>query len=172
MLSKVISGGQTGADLGALVAAKLCGIPTGGFMPKGFRTQNGARPEYAKHFGLQEHESFSYKDRTWDNVYNSDATMRIACNISSAGEKCTLNAIKSYGKPHLDIEFDKNNPTIELYQIDSAINWLRENKVAVLNVAGNSHKTWSGMQYYAVTFLTHVFIELGFTRTIFTKEFS
>lgn len=36
MLKKVISGGQTGADLGGLRAAKAVGIATGGFAPKGW----------------------------------------------------------------------------------------------------------------------------------------
>ncbi|HJT77421.1 MAG TPA: putative molybdenum carrier protein, partial [Gemmataceae bacterium] len=38
MLERVISGGQTGADQAGLAAAKACGIPTGGWMPKGFLT--------------------------------------------------------------------------------------------------------------------------------------
>ena len=36
MLSRIISGGQTGADEGGLMAAALLGIPTGGWMPRGF----------------------------------------------------------------------------------------------------------------------------------------
>ena len=35
---KVISGGQTGADQAGLVAARRFGIPTGGWMPRGWKT--------------------------------------------------------------------------------------------------------------------------------------
>src|SRR5262249_6057013 len=42
MIGKVISGGQTGVDQVALRAAKACGIPTGGWAPKGWRTEDGA----------------------------------------------------------------------------------------------------------------------------------
>jgi hypothetical protein len=39
LVTKVISGGQSGADLGGLRAAKVLGIQTGGSMPKGFLTR-------------------------------------------------------------------------------------------------------------------------------------
>lgn len=42
----LISGAQRGADLGALKGAAACGIPTGGFAPKGWRTESGALPEF------------------------------------------------------------------------------------------------------------------------------
>jgi hypothetical protein len=38
MIERVISGGQTGADQAGWRAARAAGIPTGGFMPKGFLT--------------------------------------------------------------------------------------------------------------------------------------
>lgn len=43
MIEKVISGGQTGADVGGVLAARLHHIKTGGWMPKGWKTLNGAR---------------------------------------------------------------------------------------------------------------------------------
>lgn len=42
---RIISGGQTGADQGALVAAKQLGIETGGWTPRGFLTEAGPCPE-------------------------------------------------------------------------------------------------------------------------------
>ena len=36
MLEKVITGGQTGADQGALRAARAAGIPAGGWAPLGW----------------------------------------------------------------------------------------------------------------------------------------
>ncbi len=47
MIECCISGGQSGADFGGLLAAKRCGIPTGGKIPKGFLTENGPKPELA-----------------------------------------------------------------------------------------------------------------------------
>ena len=44
MLSFVISGGQTGVDQAALRAARTAGIPTGGFAPLGWSTEDGPAP--------------------------------------------------------------------------------------------------------------------------------
>ena len=56
MLAKIISGGQTGADTGGLLAGKRLGIKTGGTAPPRFMTDAGTN--YALHlsFGLVEGE--------------------------------------------------------------------------------------------------------------------
>jgi Circularly permutated YpsA SLOG family len=41
---KIISGGQTGADQAGWRAAKACGLETGGWMPKGWKTELGCSP--------------------------------------------------------------------------------------------------------------------------------
>src|SRR3954453_21838055 len=51
MLERVISGGQTGADLAGWRAARAAGIATGGWMPRGFWTEAGERPEFAELYG-------------------------------------------------------------------------------------------------------------------------
>ena len=44
MLECIISGGQTGADQGGLLAARKSGIQTGGWCPLGWRTELGPAP--------------------------------------------------------------------------------------------------------------------------------
>jgi hypothetical protein len=132
MLIKVISGGQIGSDIAALRAAKKYGFLTGGWLPKGCITLQGSNPSLIQEFSMQEHVSSGYPPRTEANVRDSDATLRIAVNFKSKGEICTLKAIKWYKKPHLDI--DVKNPL----SIDEVVCWLTENKVRVLNVAGNA----------------------------------
>lgn len=46
-IEKIISGGQTGADIAGLRWARKNGVPTGGYIPKGFRTESGYKTEYA-----------------------------------------------------------------------------------------------------------------------------
>ncbi|CAI5505939.1 unnamed protein product [Closterium sp. Naga37s-1] len=41
---RIISGGQTGADRGALMAARALGVPFGGSCPKGRRAEDGEIP--------------------------------------------------------------------------------------------------------------------------------
>jgi len=170
---KIISGGQTGADLGGLVAAKLHNLDTGGWMPKGFKTQAGPRPEYAKFFNLREHVSDSYKQRTYSNVADADITIRIAVDFKSPGEKCTLNAIKAYGKPHYDVKIKEHQPVILHNHVEDLLTWFCEESrnIKIVNIAGNSHKTWAGMQFYTQTFLSLFFFRMGYHRLIFPKEY-
>lgn len=67
MISKVISGGQTGVDQAALRAAKACGIPTGGYAPKDYMTEDGPSPWLAD-FGLIALTVSDYPRRTKANV--------------------------------------------------------------------------------------------------------
>lgn len=43
-LIKIVTGGQTGADQGALLAARAAGIATGGWAPLGWMTEDGPAP--------------------------------------------------------------------------------------------------------------------------------
>lgn len=149
-LRKVISGGQNGADLAGLKAAKAEGLETGGIMPFGFKTLDGPRPEYKELYGLTAHTSSSYVPRTRANVRNSDATIRLAFDFTSRGEICTFKAITDYDKPHLDI--DLNNPP----HCSDIVNWLELNNVEVLNVAGNSEQTHEGTEMAAEQILEAV----------------
>jgi len=162
MLKKIISGGQTGADIAGLIAAQQFGLETGGWMPKGFLTQAGPQPGWAEKYGLQEHISAKYPPRTYANVKDSDATIRLAFNMNSAGEKCTLNAIHQYKKPHIDVEFGLY-PSIDGPSItpEKVVEFLEKHHIEVLNIAGNSEKTHTGMAGYVVEYLTKVFELMG-----------
>ena len=54
-LSKIISGGQTGADRAGLEVAKRLGYETGGTVPRGYKTSTGPDPTL-KEFGVVEHK--------------------------------------------------------------------------------------------------------------------
>lgn len=45
ILKKIISGFQSGSDIGGIKAGKTFGLETGGWMPKGFLTENGLKIE-------------------------------------------------------------------------------------------------------------------------------
>ena len=44
LIAKIVSGGQTGVDRGAIEAALELGFPYGGLIPKGRLAEDGARP--------------------------------------------------------------------------------------------------------------------------------
>lgn len=165
MISKIISGGQTGVDIAALRAGMSRGIPTGGTMPKGFRTLAGPKPEWAAEFGLVEHASPAYPPRTYDNVRNADITIRIAVDFDSAGERCTQMAIDKYKRPQFDVYVIDMGTSIAAlssggrYRASKehtlgAANKIREvsdaiGRDVVVNFAGNSEKTARGIDRFA-----------------------
>jgi hypothetical protein len=130
---QIISGGQTGADLGGLVGARRVGIATGGTAPKGYRTDAGPQPRVLQSFGLIEHASPAYPPRTAANVRASDGTVLFG-NLDSPGCRLTLTLCERYGKPVL-----KNPVAGELRR------WVLVNAIAVLNVAGNRERTNRGI---------------------------
>ena len=144
LVTKLISGGQIGADIAGLRAGQRLSIETGGWMPPDFRTKDGNHPEYAEMYGVREHECQGYPPRTFANVEESDGTIRFAYDFSSPGEVCTLKAIQRYEKPHLDVFMDEHPDDPSEYYISSFTvatgqQWLMDNDISVINIAGNAN---------------------------------
>ena len=72
MISKIISGAQSGVDRAALEFALKFNIPHGGWIPKGRLAEDGPLPEK---YQLQEMPTSSYPKRTEQNVIDSDGTV-------------------------------------------------------------------------------------------------
>ena len=102
MIKKIISDGQTGADRAALDVAIEAGVPHGGWIPKGRKTEAGPLPE---RYQLQEMDSQSYADSTEQNVLDSDGTLIFSHGSLTAGSALTRQLANDHGKPclHLDL---------------------------------------------------------------------
>ena len=87
MVTKIVSGGQTGADRAALDAALEVGFATGGWIPRGRRAEDGAVPE--RYGNLVETESDAYEPRTELNVRDSDATVIFSFGPAFGGSALT-----------------------------------------------------------------------------------
>jgi hypothetical protein len=98
MLTKIITGGQTGVDQAGWRAARAAGIPTGGYMPLGFLTESGPRPEFAEMYGAVETETADYRERTRVNVGAADATLWLG-TTSSRGFRATHDAAIAIYRP-------------------------------------------------------------------------
>ena len=72
-IARIVSGGQTGVDQGALQACQWIDFPYGGWVPRGRLTEAGPLADTFK--GMQEHASVDYLKRTEANVVDSDATL-------------------------------------------------------------------------------------------------
>ena len=94
MLKKIISGGQTGVDRGALDAALAAGFSCGGWCPQGKRAEDGKIPD---RYPLEETRSAHYLDRTHRNVEDSDGTLIIARVPLLGGTRATARFAEERG---------------------------------------------------------------------------
>lgn len=155
-LEKIISGGQTGVDIAALKAAKICNIYTGGWMPRGFRTDEGNKPSYAKEYGMMAVSDREYPTRTRMNIRSSCATLQIAANFKSRGEKLTAAIVEELKKPTLPVRVDINTEPQE-HESEKIAEWIMSEKIKILNVAGNSESTCPGIEAWSFKLLSSCF---------------
>ena len=130
MIEKIISGGQTGADQGALDIALQLGIDHGGWIPRGRKTESGPLPDK---YRLTEMPTGEYRLRTEKNVVSSEATVIFSHGPLSGGSLLTQQAAERHGRPWLHVDLNTESA------FDAAGNlndWIRTYDVRVLNVAG------------------------------------
>lgn len=127
---KIISGGQTGVDQGALDFALDNNFECGGYCPKGRLSEKGTIPFK---YPLIELESEDYEDRTRKNVLESDGTLVIKDEKElNEGTEETIKFCNQFSKPFLIVNDDSTINAGYKFR-----RWLVENKIGVLNVAGN-----------------------------------
>jgi uncharacterized membrane protein len=145
MIEQIVSGGQTGADLGGLEAAHTMHIRTGGMAAKGYMTETGVYPPLEHVYGLMD-VGMDYAARTEYNVSTSDGTLLVVGWRDSPGSRLTRKLIAQYGKTHWTIDF----PGVGLSQevATDIARWCKNKNIKVLNVAGNRESVAPGIQEY------------------------
>ena len=144
-ITRIVSGGQTGVDRAALDVALSRDIPCGGWCPKGRLAEDGRIP---MSYPLRETPSPTYEERTMWNVRDSDGTLVLTWGPPSEGTAFTVALAKEMRRPHLVIDLADNGKTPE-----QAAEWLRQNHIAVLNVAGPRASKSPQIYEHAVAFL-------------------
>jgi len=129
-ITKVISGGQTGADRAGLDYAIKHDIPHGGWIPKGRKTEDGKLPE---RYQLQEMPTGEYRKRTEKNILDSDGTLIVSHGQLSGGSALTRELAKKNKK--FWIHIDMQEVTLETAAARLA-SWIEKNRIGTLNVAG------------------------------------
>jgi Circularly permutated YpsA SLOG family len=151
---KIVSGGQTGADMGALIAARELGIPTGGIAPRGWFTENGPREELLRSFGLAECEEEGFPARTRRNVSNTSGTLLVG-EHRTGGSRLTRDYAEHLKKPLFLLRFRiaRTETDSDRRRIQEFHNWLRHQQIQVLNVAGNRESQSPGIAEFTRRFL-------------------
>ena len=139
-LRKIVSGGQTGADQGALAACVQKKFPHGGWVPKGRRTEKGRVP--AK-YRMRQHWSRHYPPRTERNVVDSDGTVVFTFGKPDGGSRLTIDFAKKHAKPWLAVDLER--PAEEAAA--KVVRWIKRRlpEGAVLNVAGSRRSKAPGI---------------------------
>ena len=141
---RIVSGGQTGVDRGALDAAIFLGIDHGGWCPRGRLAEGGRIPLRYK---LTETDSAKYPVRTEQNVIDSDGTLILYASEMQGGTTLTLRLAREHDKPLLAI--DLASPV----DYASARRWIVDHAIQVLNVAGPRESSSPGISDLARSFV-------------------
>jgi hypothetical protein len=149
-LGKIVSGGQTGVDRGALDAAIALGITHGGWCPRGRLAEDGTIPA---RYQLCETDSPEYHVRTEKNVLDSDATLILCRGELKGGTKLTRQLAERHAKLCLVVDLDR--PT----DLEEIRRWLLQSQVATLNVAGPRESQSPGIAAQAEQLLLRLFPE-------------
>jgi len=145
VIQQIVSGGQTGVDRAALDVALECGVPCGGWCPKGRRAEDGP---LALCYPLQETPSDDYAQRTGWNVRDSDGTLILTLGFPlTGGTAQTVECAKRLRKPHLVHDLAAHpSPS-------AVLAWATAHQVNVLNIAGPRESRCAGIYPCARRFL-------------------
>ena len=152
---KLVSGGQTGVDQGALEAAIDLGLDYGGWVPKGWKTETGPLDKRYRE-KMREHVSGDYKDRTRQNVVDSHATLILVDNLPLSGGTLLTKRYCENGHSHFVISMNESSA------VEKVQKWLRAFFTEdyptpfVLNVAGPRESKLPGIQAKTRAFLAEV----------------
>lgn len=151
---RIVSGGQTGVDQGALEAAIDLRLAWGGWVPKGWKTEAGALSAHFRRH-MQEHASEEYLPRTRQNVIDSHATLIVVDKLPlNGGTLKTKRIAEQVRRSHFVVICTEKDAVCK------AQKWLRqffegEHPIPfVLNVAGPRETKSPGIQARTRRFVT------------------
>jgi hypothetical protein len=128
----VLTGGQTGVDTFAALAALRAGLPVHLVLPKGYRQEDGTltkeRRQQMQRAVLYELASASFRYRTWTCAYLADAIVLLD-PAGGAGCRETARAARKLGRPML-------SPGPGELTSDRVAGWLAGTGARVLMVGG------------------------------------
>jgi Circularly permutated YpsA SLOG family len=154
MLEKIISGGETGASQAAWRAAKAVGVSTGGWVRRGFLAEDGPHPEFAEQYAGAELPLDNDEAVTEQNVKDSDATLWFG-QTTTAGAHATVAACLALGRPYMPVYPGAS------FEPSHVADWIRENTVKILYVAGNREHDEPGIGDRVERFFGQVLEQLG-----------
>lgn len=138
---KIISGGQTGADRGGLIAAELARLSRGGFCPAHRLSEDGVIPD---RFPLTETARAGYLERTKLNIMSADLTVVFIMNNLTPGSRTTIKLAIENERPHTTIDCGRKSLTDCANDLVFCLNQIERDKLTI-NVAGSRESLAPGL---------------------------
>ena len=126
-------------------------MPCGGWCPKGRRAEDGP---LAPRYPLRETSSARYAQRTAWNVRDSDGTLILLLGDLGGGTALTAREAEQQGRPFCVVRIGEAPDAARVH------NWIAEEKIAALNVAGPRASEAPGVYEAARAFLEQLLVLL------------
>ena len=130
-------------DRAALDVALRHGINCGGWCPAGRLDEFGKIPD---RYPVQELQSGGFNARTLQNVKDSDGTVMVYPGELRGGTERAVRFCVDLGRPHQLIDASKVSAEDAAKSI---ADFVRKNKISILNVAGPRQSEWPEGYNYA-----------------------
>ena len=159
MITKIVSGGQTGVDQAGLLVASKMGFSIGGWCPKGGLDENGVCV-LNQYPSLVEASTANSDERTVLNIRDSDGTLIIVpCwplpDKIKDGTRLTIDYVVQQGKAHLVISLADQGEAIE-----TILNWISLHNLRVLNIGGPRESSSPGIHQASNILFRELFLTL------------
>jgi len=137
-LKRIVSGGQTGVDRGALDAALAADFECGGWVPGDRMAEDGVIPQ---RYPLVALPNGNYRQRTRLNVVDSDGTAILYDGYLSDGTRLTRDLCELLDRPCTLISASETPDPIAA--VEALSKFIEDNKIGALNVAGPRASGWT-----------------------------
>ena len=159
-ITKIVTGGQTGVDRGALDAALKIGFACGGWCPDGRKAEDGVIPTI---YPLQPLPGAGYSGRTLRNVIDSDGTAILHFGLLTGGSHLTAACCRKADKPYLLVDCDRHSREQTAALVAG---FADEHSVSVLNIAGPRESQAPRAYSFAFDVVTRLLLDFQRERTV------
>lgn len=151
LFTKIVSGGQTGADRAGLDFSFMHNIPHGGWCPKGRKAEDG---EISSKYSLIESPSEDYDQRNEWNARDSDGTIIFTMSKQLIGGSLKAAEFASrHGKPMLHVY-----PGMMKQLGVGLVRFVEGQEIRVLNIAGSRASKEPEVYQFTFNLLASAFV--------------
>lgn len=151
MMEKIVAGGTTRAEQEAWASARRAGVATGGYMARGWMTEDGPRPRLGMLYGAIEFP-LAEPTRLRANLRRSGALLWLGDPTSASGA-AALEAARDLGRPYLAAEPGLTPPS-------EVAAWLSVFEIRTLTIGAEAESARPGLAARTRPFLDRVLAAL------------